>query len=118
MVFSTGQIVAFIVGFLGVILTILNIIDKAITLKTKSDEPFNELVRMVEELDVRVTKLEGANNDIDKWKETQDETNEVLIRSVFALLEFEVHYCETEHKPISKNLERAKDDLHDYLAQK
>ena len=46
------------------------------------------------------------------------DTNEVLIRSVFALLEFEVHYCETEQKPISKNLERAKDDLHDYLASK
>ena len=53
----------------------------------------------------------------DRFKE-QDKTNEVLIRSTFALLEFEVHYCETEHKPISKNLEKAKDDLHDYLAKK
>lgn len=53
----------------------------------------------------------------DRFKE-QEDTNEVLIRSTFALLEFEVHYCETEHKPISKNLEKAKDDLHDYLARK
>lgn len=118
MTFTTEQIIAFIVGFMGLILTVLNIIDKAIALKTKSHEPFNDLVRQVDELDVRVTKLEGAKTDTEAWKETQEETNEVLIRSVFALLEFEVHYCETEQKPITKNLERAKDDLHDYLAQK
>ena len=118
MVFTTGQIVAFVVGLLGTILTVLNIIDKAVALKTKSHEPFNDLVRQVDELDVRVTKLEGIKTDTEAWKETQEETNEVLIRSVFALLEFEVHYCETEQKPITKNLERAKDDLHDYLAQK
>ena len=53
----------------------------------------------------------------DRFRE-QDDTNEVLIRSVFALLEFEVHYCETEQKPITKNLEKAKDDLHEYLARK
>ena len=53
----------------------------------------------------------------DRFRE-QEDTNEVLIRSVFALIEFEVHYCETEQKPISKNLEKAKDDLHDYLARK
>ena len=118
MVFTTGQIIAFIIGLFGLIMTILNIIDKAIVLRTKSHEPFAELVRQVGELDIRVAKLEGYKTDTDVWKETQEKTNEVLIRSVFALLEFEVHYCETEQKPITKNLERAKDDLHDYLAQK
>lgn len=118
MVFTTGQIIAFIVGLFGLIMTILNIIDKAIVLRTKSHEPFTELVRHVDDLNHRVTKLESIKTDTDAWKETQEETNEVLIRSVFALIEFEVHYCETEQKPITKNLERAKDDLHDYLAQK
>lgn len=118
MVFTTEQIVAFIIGLLGTILTVLNIIDKAVALKTKSHEPFNDLAHQVGDLDVRVTRLEGSKTNTEAWKETQEETNEVLIRSVFALLEFEVHYCETEQKPITKNLERAKDDLHDYLAQK
>ena len=52
----------------------------------------------------------------DRFRE-QAKTNEVLIRATLALLEFEVHYCETEQKPISKNLEKAKDDLNDYFSR-
>lgn len=118
MVFTTGQIVAFIIGLLGAILTILNIIDKAVTLKAKNDEPLILLTNKVEEHEVRIRELEGSDKQNNKRFEVQEDTNEVMIRSVFALLEFEVHYCETEHKPISKNLEKAKDDLHDYLAKK
>lgn len=52
----------------------------------------------------------------DRFRE-QAKTNEVLIRATLALLEFEVHYCETEQKPISKNLEKAKDDLNEYFSK-
>jgi hypothetical protein len=52
----------------------------------------------------------------DRFRE-QAKTNEVLIRATLAILEFEVHYCETEQKPISKNLEKAKDDLNEYFSQ-
>lgn len=86
---------------------------------------FKFLNRPHDTLEGRLTSLEVDVKEIkqslregnDRFKE-QEDTNEVLIRSVFALLEFEVHYCETEQKPISKNLERAKDDLHDFLAKK
>lgn len=82
------------------------------------EEKHNELVKRVDKHDLRIEDIEDSlKQGNDKFRE-QDDTNEVLIRSVFALLEFEVHYCETEHKPISKNLEKAKDDLHDYLARK
>ena len=56
--------------------------------------------------------------DLDKEIEKQDKTNSVLIHSVLALIEFEIQYCLTEHKEMSKDLEKAKDDLHNYLAQK
>lgn len=118
MVFTTGQIVAFVIGLLGAILTVLNIIDKAVALKAKNEEPFRVLTGKVEEHDLKIKEIEvSLKQGNDRFRE-QEDTNEVLIRSVFALLEFEVHYCETEHKPISKNLEKAKDDLHDYLAKK
>ena len=67
----------------------------------------------VEIADIKKSLLQGN----DRFRE-QNDTNEVLIRSVFALLEFEVHYCETEQKPITRNLERAKDELHDFLSKK
>jgi hypothetical protein len=89
------------------------------------NRPHSNLEAKVNGLDVRLKEIEVKLKEIDqslhlgndRFRE-QEDTNEVLIRSVFALLEFEVHYCETEQKPITKNLEKAKDDLHDFLAKK
>lgn len=82
------------------------------------NKPHDTLEILVKEHDVKIKEIEKTLlQGNDRFRE-QDDTNEVLIRSVFALLEFEVHYCETEQKPITKNLEKAKDDLHDYLAKK
>ena len=53
----------------------------------------------------------------DKEKQ-QDKAISVLIHGVLALIEFEVQYCLTEKKPMSKDLEKAKDDLHNFLAEK
>lgn len=77
-----------------------------------------DLENSIKELEVRIKEIDKSlHQGNDRFRE-QENTNEVLIHCAFALLEFEVHYCETEHKPISKNLERAKDDLHDFLAKK
>jgi len=59
-------------------------------------------------------RLERGN---DKFKE-QDATNEVLIRSTLALIEFEIQYCLTENKQITNGLSKAKDDLQEYLARR
>ena len=84
------------------------------TLESKHDE----LKKRVDAHDVEIKEVKDSLHlGNDKFRE-QEDTNEVMIRSIFALIEFEVHYCETEQKPISKNLERAKDDLHDYLAKR
>lgn len=118
MAFTTGQIVAFVIGLLGAILTIMNIIDKYIALKDKSDSPFKSLAGKVEEHEVRIGKIESSlflGND--RFRE-QEATNEVLLRSILALVEFEIQYCITENKPISKDLEKAKDDLHAFLSKR
>lgn len=82
------------------------------------NKPHDTLEDKLNDHELRIKALEASNKQSDDFFNEQNDTNEVLIRSVFALLEFEVHYCETEQKPISKNLEKAKDDLHDYLARK
>lgn len=107
-----------ILPYLQVILTFGNICVLAYALFRFLNRPHDTLedrvnTHEVEIKEIRQSLLQGN----DRFRE-QEDTNEVLIRSVFALIEFEVHYCETEQKPISKNLERAKDDLHDYLAKK
>lgn len=118
MVFTTGQIVAFIIGLLGAILTVLNIIDKSNALKNLKDTPFKTLSSKVEAHEVRIGKIESSlflGND--RFRE-QEATNEVLLRSILALVEFEIQYCITENKPISKDLEKAKDDLHSFLSKR
>ena len=75
-------------------------------------------------LDRRVGDLEHAVKCInqsllkgnDRFKE-QEDTNEVLITSILALIEFEVHYCETEQKPISDSLKDAKNNLNRFFAR-
>lgn len=82
------------------------------------NRPHDTLEDKVNKHDIEIKEIKSSLLQGNDRFRDQDDTNEVLIRSVFALLEFEVHYCETEQKPISKNLERAKDDLHDFLAKK
>ena len=82
------------------------------------EEKHKTLEKKLVEQDFRINKIEESLlHGNDKFR-SLDNCVEVLIKSVFALLEFEVHYCETEQKPVSKNLEKAKDDLHDYLAKR
>lgn len=53
----------------------------------------------------------------DNFRE-QDITNEVLIHSVLALIEFEMQYCLVEHKEMSEGLKQAKKDLNDFLGKR
>lgn len=110
---------------LQTILSFMNICVLGYALFKFLNKPHDTLEERINAIDVKLRELDVKLKEIDtslklgndRFRE-QEETNEVLIRSVFALLEFEVHYCETEQKPITKNLEKAKDDLHDYLAGK
>ena len=76
-------------------------------------------------LETRVSTLEVEHREMkasllkgnDRFRE-QDDTNEVLIRSSLALIEFEMQYCLIEHKEMSDDLKQAKKDLKDYLAQR
>lgn len=76
-------------------------------------------------LEAKVAVLEAEVKDIkssllqgnDKFKE-QENTNEVIIHSILALIEWEIQYCITEHVEMSKGLEKAKDNLNSYLAKR
>lgn len=66
----------------------------------------------------RLDKIdERLLNGNDRFRE-QDDTNQVLIHSVLALIEFEMQYCLMEHKDMSKDLQMAKESLHSYLSKR
>ena len=82
------------------------------------NRPHNTLEERVNAHDVEIKEIKASlHQGNDKFRE-QDETNEVLIRSVLALVEFEMQYCLTEKKPMSNGLEKAKESLDNYLARK
>lgn len=107
-----------IIYILGFIVTVDKVLDIFLKFKGRAETPVQKLEERIEKAEFEVSEIKHSLlQGNDRFRE-QDTMNEVIIRSVLALLEFEVHYCETEQKPISKNLEKAKDDLHDYFARK
>ncbi len=82
------------------------------------NRPHDTLEQRVNALDVDIKEIKDSLKQGNDRFRVQDDTNEVLIHSVLALIEFEIQYCLTEHKDMSKDLEKAKDDLHSFLAKK
>ena len=80
--------------------------------------PQDALSDRVTTLEVKVGEVEDSlKMGNDKFR-SQHEVNEVLLRSLLALIEFEIQYCITEKKPISDDLKKAKDDLHTFLSKR
>lgn len=110
---------------LQTVISIIGLIISCGTLCTMMYGFFKFLSKPHDTLEQRVKALENWQTETnarlkhgsDKF-EAQDRTNEVILRSVLALIEFEMDYCTSEHKPISRGLEKAKEDLHEYLASK
>lgn len=81
-------------------------------------KPHDTLEEKVSALENKVKEHEESlHQGNDKFRE-QNVTNEVLIHSTLALIEFEIQYCLTEKKLISPELQKAKDDLHGYLSKR
>ncbi|MBQ1781853.1 MAG: hypothetical protein II003_03285 [Methanobrevibacter sp.] len=102
----------------SLVLTLFNISVMLYGFRTFLRKPRTVLEDRVTILEAKVLKLEDSrDNGKEKFK-MQERTNNVLIHSTLALIEFEMQYCLTEKKQMSDDLKRAKEDLHDFLAEK
>lgn len=81
------------------------------------NKPHDDLREKVNAHDVEIKDIKSALHQGNDRFRKQESTNQVLIHSVLALIEFEIQYCITEKKPMSKDLEKAKEDLHDFLSK-
>ena len=104
--------------YLQTFLAIGNLAIMLWALKTFLYKPHDTLETRVNALEVHVKDIDEAlKKGNDKFRE-HDEAIEVLLTSLFALVEFEISYVTAEGKPLSKDLERAKDKLHEYLTKR
>lgn len=80
-------------------------------------KPQDSLEKRTTTLEVKVEeherKLRQGNDKF--W--TYGSVMETLVRCTLALMKFEVHYCETEHKEISEDLVTAEKELNECLTR-
>ena len=88
-------------------------------------KPHDKLIDRIVALEVQVDELKDSlKQGNDRFREhtkrfeKQYDTNEVLIRSVLALIEFEMQYCIEEKKGLTDGLKNAKADLDKFLSRR
>lgn len=113
MVFTVSEIVAFVIGALGLMLTVLNILDKQATLKMRADEPMEKLKIRLETLEQWQLNVNRRLDEGDRHFDKTDDANKIIQQSLLALMD----------DALSENgkrdeLQKARDNLFTYLSQK
>jgi hypothetical protein len=81
-------------------------------------KPQESIEERIKALEVEVDAIKATIKQDDKRFEYQFDTNEVIINSLLALIEFEIQYCITEDKKPTKALEDAKEKLNAFLSRR
>lgn len=98
-----------IVMAIGLLLTILNIIDKFITLKKAAQEPEAEQNRRLDALEASVAQIKNFLSSDNERIKTMESGNRVMLHAMSALLAHGIDGNNTE------NLVKAKEELDEYL---
>lgn len=107
-----------LITFAQLFLNFANVIILLYALYRFLRKPHDDIERRLCEVEVAVKEIRASLLQGNDRFRNQDSTNEVLIHSTLALIEFEIQYCLTEKKQLSKDLEKVKEDLHSYLARR
>ena len=112
MTLTLGELGAIALAVMGAFLTVLNIIDKTIALKTKASEPEriveSRLAALEKDVDDMKRYLDNDKRSIDELKAS----NNIILRVLFALLNHEV-----TGNSIDK-LKETQTELQDFLANR
>lgn len=112
------EILQIILLFMQAFLAFCNICIMLFAFKTFLSKPHDSLESRVAALEQKQKEHDQSLLHGNDRFRTQEKTNEVLIHSTLALIEFEIQYCLIEKKPMTNDLQKAKEDLNRYLATK
>lgn len=102
---------AIIVAAFGLILTILNIVDKAVVMKERSHRPWEEVTGRLSSLEEWKKDVDRRLDDGDKRFDAIDKGNQVTQKVLLALLDYYLNNGDTEE------LKKARNELYDYMAR-
>lgn len=111
--FSIPEIIGFIVGALGVLLTIMNIIDKQSILKAKAEEPFIKLEGRVDTLEHWQKNVDLRLEEGTRHFNRIDDGTKIVQQSLLALMD---NALSEDGK--RDELQKARDNLFTYLSGK
>ena len=103
---------------LKVVLQIANIVVLAYALYKFLNKPHNTLEERVDKCENDIKDIKQSLFRGDGRFQEMDRALKVFTRSTIALVEFEMQYCLIEHKEMSKGLEKAKEALDEFVAEK
>ena len=82
------------------------------------NKPHDSLEERVEKCEENIKDIKQSLYRGDGRFQEHERAIKVLVRSVIALVEFEMQYCLKEDYPVSKGLEKSKEELNEYLSTK
>ena len=112
---STLQITLMSVQLLVAIFTLCGML---YAFKTFLSKPKDSMLKRIIELEVEVKELKNSLHQGNDRFRKQDDTNEVLLYSILALIDFEMQYCLTEKVAMSDDLKNAKEDIQKFLSKR
>lgn len=104
------------IALIGVILTILNIMDRVINLKKNADAPLKELERRVDYLEGKQKENEDRFlKGNDQFRRLYDFTK-IFIQVNLAFVDFETAFCQHTNYTDTADLEKARKTLQESLS--
>ena len=102
---------AFIVAGIGLILTILNIVDKIVVIKERSHRPWEEMMNRLKGLEDWKKDVDRRLSEGDKRFDAIDKGNRVTQKVLLAILD---HFLNDGNQ---EELKKARTELYDYMAE-
>ena len=103
---------------LKVVLQVANVVVLGYALYKFLNKPHDTLEDRVDKCEQDIKDIRQSLFRGDSKFKDHERSLKVLVRATIALVEFEMQYCLIEHKEMSKGLEKAKEALDEYMAEK
>jgi hypothetical protein len=109
------QLILMSVQLLVALCTLLGM---AYAFKKFLSKPKDSMIERIVVLEAEMKDVKAALNQGNDRFRKQNDTNEVILHSILALIDFEMQYCLTEKVTMSDDLKYAKEDLQRFLSKR
>lgn len=109
------QLILMSVQLLVALCTLLGM---AYAFKKFLSKPKDSMIERIIMLEAEMKDVKAALNQGNDRFRKQNDTNEVILHSILALIDFEMQYCLTEKVTMSDDLKYAKEDLQRFLSKR